>query len=104
MVGHLIPAKVTTMYSNNFFITQEVSNNKFSYHLRDNKRIHVPNLINGDIHDAQIGDQIVFEDFGDDGDLRSCKGLNNFIKTNLKGVPVYILDNHNNAFAFWYLE
>jgi hypothetical protein len=90
------------MYDEPFFITGPVSNNAFNYERRINKKIFIPALKEGVIEDVQVGDEIVFEDFDDDGNLKSCKGLKSFIK--LKNRPVYIFDNHNHAFAFWHLE
>lgn len=92
------------MYSSPFFITTAISNNSFSYEKRQKPQLYVPELVEGKVEDVKLGDEIVFEDFNDDGNLRSCNGLKQFVKTSVQGVPAYIFDNHNHAFAFWNLE
>ncbi len=85
-------------------------------------QIYLPAIKKGTINDVKVGEEIVFEDFDDQGKLNSCKGLENFIKTNIaetslgqdipahtqrlfppstERAPIYIFDNHNHAFYFW---
>jgi len=92
------------MYERPFYISENVSNNSFSFEKRAEPRIFVPSLIDGALEDVRLGEAVVFEDFDDDGVLRSCRGLRNFIKTLWRGKPVYVFDNHNHAFTFWHLE
>lgn len=92
------------MYDQPFYITEKVSNNAFNFEKRTNRRIFVPQLKKGSIDDVHVGDEVVFEDFDDEGKLHTCPGLQAFIKTALGGAPAYIFDNHNHAFAFWCLE
>jgi len=87
------------MYNKSFKITEEISNNAFSFDKRTNPKLHVPSLIEGNISDVQIGSEIVFEDF-DEKELKSCKGLKNFIK--IKDKQIVIVDNHNHVFYFWH--
>jgi hypothetical protein len=93
------------MYKQGFYLTESVSNNAFSYSIRQNPRIYVAPLMNGKLSDIEPGDQIAFEDADDNGKIRSCTGLKNFVRIkNAGGASVYIFDNHNHAFYFWHLE
>ncbi len=89
-------------YSQAFYEKKAVSNNAFGFEKRENPCIRVANLIEGSVADVNISDETAFEDFDDDGNLISCKGLEHFVKCLYgKDVPVYIFDNHNHAFYFW---
>ncbi len=93
------------MYETGFYISEETSNNAFSYKKRHNRGIYVAPLIEDFFEGVMTGNETVFEDFDEDGELMSCKGLQNFVK--LKGTgnkSVYVFDNHNHAFYFWHLE
>lgn len=61
----------------------------------------MPALISGSIASIKVGTQTAFEEIDENGNIKSCKGLNNFLKTEYNHKPVYIFDNHNHAFAFW---
>lgn len=89
-------------YRDDFYLEEAVSNNAFSFSQRHNPRLYVPSLIEGEFTDLWIGDKTVFEDLDEDGVLKSCTGLKNFIKTNWQSIPVYIVDNHNHVFYFWH--
>jgi|WetSurMetagenome_2_1015567.scaffolds.fasta_scaffold190246_2 hypothetical protein len=93
------------MYDKGFYISGEISNNAFSYDKRRGGGIYVAPLIDGSFKDVAPGSETVFEDFDDDGKLKSCRGLKNFVKLNDAGdKSVYVFDNHNHAFYFWHLE
>ncbi len=92
------------MYEKAFYIREKISNNAFNFEKRPDKKLYVPQLVEGNVNDVRPGQEVVFEDFDDDGILHSCKGLQEFVKTTFGTVPVYIFDNHNHAFAFWCLE
>lgn len=92
------------MYDKPFLIREPVSNNAFSFDKRPAAALYVAALRDGTIGDVKAGKEIVFEDFDDEGVLRSCKGLAEFVRTRLGKKPVYVFDNHNHAFAFWHLE
>lgn len=91
------------MYTNWFFITEQLWNNAFSYDQRkalwSECKIYVPPLITWTIDDLEIGTEIAFEEVVD-GKLISCKWLKKLIKTNYKGIPTYIVDNHDHALYF----
>lgn len=110
------------MYISPFYITNSVWNNTFSFDKRENKKLYVPSLIKANSFlDIQLWEEIVFEDFDFDDKLQSCKWLRNFyefdITTNLeqiqgrflpshewqKNKKLYLFDNHNHAYFFWYL-
>ena len=92
------------MYQKEFQITDNISNNSFSFSKRKNPTITVPKIIDGKINDVKIGEKIVFEDFNEQNNLKSCVGLKNFIRTNHPTTkkPIIIVDNHNHVFYFWY--
>jgi hypothetical protein len=92
------------MYDSPFQISDPRSNNAFSFEKRTNPRLYVPNLIDGNLEEVTIGDQVVFEDFDEHGQLRSCKGLKHFVRMAhpTTGKPIVIVDNHNHAFYFWH--
>ncbi len=92
------------MYQKEFQITNNISNNSFSFSKRKNPTINVPKIIDGEIDDVKIGNKIVFEDFNENGELKSCVGLKNFVRTvhPITKKPIIIVDNHNHVFYFWY--
>ena len=45
-----------------FYIDKPYGNNVFSYEERENKKIFVPKLIEGNLEDVQVGDNIVFNE------------------------------------------
>ncbi len=94
---------VPTDYSSPFWLEGPVGNNALSYDRRGPApRLWVPSLISGTMDDVRPGDQVVFEDFDDDGALRSCRGLAHLVRTTVAGIPTVVVDNHNHAFYFWY--
>lgn len=91
------------MYDQPFYLTGERGNNAFAFAKRGNEpRLFVPSICDGALSDLRVGEQIVFEDFDDDGELRSCKGLKNFVRAEWRGIPVIVVDNHNHVFYFWH--
>lgn len=87
-------------YKKSFFILENKGNNSFSFEERNNKKIHVASILDGEIDDVKIGNEIAFSEIIEDEELNSY-GLKNFIK--LKNKNIYIFDNHNHAFYFWCL-
>lgn len=91
------------MYSKAFYLTGKRGNNAFAYEARGGEpRLYVPSVIQGTLEDVVEGEEVVFADYDDEGVLQNCKGLKHFVKTQFKGVPVVIVDNHNHVFYFWY--
>lgn len=97
------------MYKKPFFIDQEIGNNAFSFQERKHKQIYVPNII--DITDLELdkiqlqsdNSKVAFEDFGFDDKLSTNYGLKNFYKISSQSYPtIYLFDNHNHAYYFWY--
>ena len=92
------------MYKKPFYIKEPVWNNAFSYEKRKNKKLYVPSLIEIDSFDKiKLWDEIVFEDYDFNNKLSSNKWLKNFYKIKWKNKDIYLFDNHNHAFYFWYL-
>jgi len=91
------------MYKTPFHITQNLWNNAFSYSQRKNKSLYVPSLIKSDISDIKLGNKVVFEDFDFDDKLSSCTWLENFYEIKWNWKKIFLFDNHNHAYYFWYL-
>lgn len=84
-----------------FFIEKPVGNNIFSYEERENKKIFVPKLINGDLDDVKEGTEIVFNEIDEDKEIKAY-GIEKMVKMDTEdGKRVYIFDNHNHSFYFW---
>lgn len=83
-----------------FYIDKPYGNNVFSYEERENKKIFVPKLIEGDLGSVEIGDNIVFNEIDEDNEIKA-KGLKNLVQYRLNDKTIYIFDNHNHAFYFW---
>ena len=92
------------MYEKPFYITQPVWNNAFSYDRRENKQLYIPNLIKAKIDDILLWDQVAFEDYDFDDKLSTNIWLKNFYEIDWNGKKLYLFDNHNHAYYFWYLS
>ena len=92
------------MYQKSFYITEKIGNNALSYDQRSNKELLVPSLKTISSFDQiEFWDEIVFEDYDFDDILQSCTGLKNFYEMTWKWKPMYLFDNHNHAYYFFYL-
>jgi len=103
------------MYKKPFYITTPVWNNAFSYEKRKNKKLYVPNLIEiDDLNEIKLQShpspllqereyKVAFEDYDFNDNLSTNFWLENFYKIKWKWKDIYLLDNHNHAFYFWYL-
>ncbi|MDK2564450.1 UPF0489 family protein [Romboutsia sedimentorum] len=83
-----------------FYIEKPIGNNIFSYEERENKKIYVPKLIEGNLNDIKVGDKIVFNEIDEEKEIKA-RGLKNMVKYNIDQKDVYIFDNHNHALYFW---
>jgi hypothetical protein len=92
------------MYEKPFYIKDSVWNNSFSYDKRKTKEIYVPSLIEADFNEISLWEEVVFCDYDFLWNLVDAKWLKNFYKLNWKWKTIYLFDNHNHAFYFWYLE
>lgn len=92
------------MYQKPFYIEKPVWNNALSFEKRKIKKLYVPNIIDWKIDDIELWTEIAFSDFDFEWNLIEAKWLKNFYKINWKWKNVYLFDNHNHAFYFWYLE
>ncbi len=98
------------MYTKSFYITDPVWNNAFSYDKRTNKELFVPELKEiSSFDEIEIWDEIAFEEFNFDWKFSSNIWLKNFYKIidldlQKKWIkaPIYLFDNHNHAYYFWY--
>lgn len=96
------------MYSKDFYITDRVWNNTFSYDDRDNKQLYVPALREiQHIDEVELLDEniqkITFQEYDFDDVMQTCYGLKNLYKSHWSWKPLYLVDNHNHVFYFWYL-
>lgn len=85
-----------------FRINEPVGNNQFSWHRRKHKSIWVPPLVRGLPDELRTGSEIVFAEI-DESCEYAVKGLHAFLYFEHKTRPVFIFDNHNHAFFFWFM-
>ncbi|MFA5855161.1 MAG: UPF0489 family protein [Candidatus Gracilibacteria bacterium] len=92
------------MYTGVYLVGKK-GNNAFSYERRNalgsEPKLFVAPVIEGGLEEVRVGSEVAFEDF-DGEELKSCVGLENFVRTEIFGVPAVIFDNHNHAFYFWF--
>lgn len=87
-----------------FFIEDARGNNQFSFEKRQNKKIYVASLKDGELSDVELGSEIVFSEIDEEELEHDSIGLKNYIKLKNYRCPVYIFDNHNHAYFFWFIE
>jgi len=96
------------MYKKWYYLTEKVWNNAFSYNEIKNKQLYIPKLIEIDnFNEIKLQNdksKIAFEDFWFDDKLSTNYGLENFYKIKWEGKDIYLFDNHNHAYYFWYLS
>lgn len=92
------------MYSKSFYIENPVWNNELSFERRNIKKLYVPSLLeNANFSDIELWEEIVFSDFDFEWNLIEAKWLKNFYEIEWMWKKIYLFDNHNHAFYFWYL-
>ena len=96
------------MYTKEFYIIETVGNNAFSYGKRKHKKLYVPSLKHIESFDevellVENAENITFEDYDFDDILQSCYGLKNLYELHWRSKKVFLIDNHNHAYYFWYL-
>ncbi len=116
------------MYSKSFYITEPVWNNALSFEKRKNPQLYIPSLkkienfdeiklltspqistlkghrgpLKGE-REAAKRKKVTFEDYGFEWGLQTCYGLENLYEMSWKWRKLYLVDNHNHVFYFWYL-
>ena len=91
------------MYSEPFYIDTPEWNNAFSFDIRQNKKLFVPSLKKiKRFWEIELWNEVVFEDYGFDDKLSTNTWLKNFYEMDYQGKPLFLFDNHNHAYAFWY--
>jgi len=90
------------MHYNWFYLDEPLGNNAFSFKERENKKLWVPKLIKGQFKDITLWAEVVFEDFWFDDQLSTNTWLENFYHFKWKNKDIYLFDNHNHAYYFWY--
>ena len=96
------------MYTQSFYITENHGNNAFSFSQRHKPRLYVPSIKNIQIVNqvellAETSEKITFEEYDFAGNMRACFGLKHLYKLTWENTPMYIVDNHNHVYYFWYL-
>ena len=112
------------MYSKSFYITDPVGNNAFSFDERAYKQLFVPSLKKITSFDQiELWQETAFEDVTLEWELQSYTGLKNFYEIDWtpgwnpppssghlppdkgEGISkkIFLFDNHNHAYFFWYL-
>ena len=104
----IIAANLKNMYTEDFYITESVGNNAFSYEKRKHKKLYIPSLKSIESFDelellVENAEKITFEDYDFDDTLQTCYGLKNLYELHWKWKKVFLIDNHNHAYYFWYL-
>lgn len=92
------------MYKIPFYIETPVWNNAFSYEKRVHKKLLVSSLIEWILENIELWNETVFEDYDFEDQFISAKWLKNFYKLKWNDKDLYLFDNHNHAFYFWYLS
>jgi len=87
-------------YEKSATITEAISNNKFSFEARENRKIYIPEIVEGNIKAIKKSKEFAFIEIDEYGNEICCNGLEVFIKQRDK--PEYIFDNHNHSFYFSY--
>ncbi len=96
------------MYSKPFYISDPVGNNELSFEKRKNLQLFVPSLkqiSSFDEIELLSPDEwkVTFEDYDFDDVLQTCYGLKNLYEIQWNWKNLYLVDNHNHVFYFWYL-
>jgi len=121
------------MYTQDFYIDGDIGNNAFSLNDRKNKKLFVPKLkkiVSFDEIRIRLSHTVgngfkpfpTFEEFDFEGNLQTCYGLENLYELEYNSsshntspsiplltgegsrkIPLYLVDNHNHVFYFWYL-
>jgi len=95
------------MYSKDFYISEPVGNNAFSYDARPHKELYVPALKN-----IESLEEVRFHPYlsptlsYEEREQAAKHSLLNPLPFQGKGATkpkIYIVDNHNHVFYFWYL-
>ena len=92
-----------------FYLTWNFWNNCFSYSHANEHQLWVPFLKDVSYRQMQengveLGDISVFAEVNDEWKLQEYKWLESFYCFEKDWVVVYIFDNHNHAYAFWWRE
>ncbi len=96
------------MYHKDFYITKAVWNNAFSYDSRPHKQLYVPTLKKiSSINEIKLlqknEEKITFEEYDFNDKMQTCFGLENLYEMTWQWKALYLVDNHNHVYYFWYL-
>lgn len=88
-----------------FFISKPVGNNEFSYKLRENRSLYVPDIIDissfDEIKLQDEKDKIAFSDLSNDWTLAINYWLKSFYRIDWQWKKIILFDNHNHAYYYW---
>lgn len=91
-------------YTQSTFLTLPLGNNALTFQERkeigSDVRVRIPALTKGKLEDLSFAcDDICYEYVDEKGRLVSSYGLEELLYISYKGKDIYIVDNHNHAFA-----
>ena len=94
-------------YQENSYLSDQVGNNALSFQERKNHwsdtKLFLPKLIEWTLDDVCFArDTTTYEYVDEEGKLVSSYGLESLVKIDFQGKDLYIIDNHNHAFALWW--
>ncbi len=88
-----------------YWLEGEVGNNAFTFQERaSDPRLWIPPLKEGGLNQLALGDLPVFSELNEKWELERFSGFQHLLFFDWKGIPTYIFDNHNHAFAFRWRE
>jgi len=96
------------MYHKDFYIEDPVWNNAFSYADRPEKKLFVPALKKIFSFDEiwllqENKEKITFQEYDFSDNMQTCYWLKNLYEMTWNWKTLYLVDNHNHVFYFWYL-
>lgn len=94
-------------YQENSYLSDCLGNNALSFQERKNQwsdtRLYIPRLREWILDDVRFArDNTVYEYVDEDNKLVNSYGLESLVKLDFHGKDLYIIDNHNHAFAMWW--
>lgn len=99
---------ITVMYyQDGTYIIDSLGNNALSFQERKKQwsdtSLYVPELIRWHLEDVRLSHTTTaYEYVDEDGVLHSSYGLESLVNIDGYGKDLYVIDNHNHAFAMWW--
>ena len=95
------------MYSKDFYINWELWNNAFSFWERKNKTLYIPSLKKIESFNEiklleKTDEKTTFEEYDFNHVMQACYGLQNLYEIFWNWKKIFLVDNHNHVYYFWY--